>query len=103
MVQQQDARWRRCVIASGLTRTPERLASKDFILLSPYIVNGAAITRRADEPEITGWATVCGEDGGRSARRELSEDRAREAAAGLRDREPRVSGLDRAFPRPREH
>ena len=48
------------MIASGLTRTPERLASKDFILLSPYIVNGAAITRRADEPEITGWATVCG-------------------------------------------
>jgi ABC-type amino acid transport substrate-binding protein len=48
------------VIASGLTRTPERLASKDFLLLSPYIVNGAAITRRADEPEITGWATVCG-------------------------------------------
>ena len=48
------------VIASGLTRTTERLASKDFILLSPYIVNGAAITRRADAPEITGWATVCG-------------------------------------------
>jgi ABC-type amino acid transport substrate-binding protein len=52
--------WRFDVIASGLTRTPERLASKDFILLSPYIVNGAAITRRADEPEITGWASVCG-------------------------------------------
>ena len=30
---------------SGVTRTPERLASQDFFLLSPYIVNGAAITR----------------------------------------------------------
>jgi ABC-type amino acid transport substrate-binding protein len=48
------------VIASGVTRTPERLASKDFILLSPYIVNGAAITRRADDEDITGWETVCG-------------------------------------------
>src|SRR5688572_886343 len=48
------------VIASGVTRTPERLASTDFFLLSPYIVNGLAITRRADDEEITGWETVCG-------------------------------------------
>jgi ABC-type amino acid transport substrate-binding protein len=48
------------VIASGVTRTPERLASTDFILLSPYIVNGAAITRRAGDEDIAGWETVCG-------------------------------------------
>ncbi len=43
-----------------MTRTPERLASEDFFLLSPYIVNGVAITRRADDDIITGWDTVCG-------------------------------------------
>lgn len=48
------------MIASGVTRTPERLASKDFFLLSPYIVNGAAITRRADDKTIAGWKDVCG-------------------------------------------
>ena len=48
------------IIASGVTRTPERLASEDFILLSPYILNGVAITRRAGDDEITGWDTVCG-------------------------------------------
>lgn len=48
------------VIASGVTRTPERLASKDFFLLSPYIVNGAAVTRREADTDITGWASVCG-------------------------------------------
>ncbi len=48
------------VISSGVTRTPERLASTDFFLLSPYIVNGVAITRRADENTITGWDSVCG-------------------------------------------
>jgi ABC-type amino acid transport substrate-binding protein len=48
------------MIASGVTRTPQRLASTDFFLLSPYIVNGVAVTRRADSPEITGWKAVCG-------------------------------------------
>ncbi|WP_082092444.1 substrate-binding periplasmic protein [Devosia epidermidihirudinis] len=48
------------LIASGVTRTPERLASTDFLLLSPYIVNGVAITRRADSTDITGWDSVCG-------------------------------------------
>ena len=48
------------IIASGVTRTPERLASTDFFLLSPYIVNGVAVTRRAGEDDITGWDTVCG-------------------------------------------
>lgn len=48
------------VISSGLARTPERLASKDFFLLSPYIVNGVAISRRTGDTAITGWSTVCG-------------------------------------------
>lgn len=52
------------VIASGLSRTPERLASKDFFLLSPYIVNGVAISRRMADTNITGWSTVCGKSMG---------------------------------------
>jgi len=48
------------IIASGVTRTPERLASTDFFLLSPYIVNGVAVTRRAADADITGWSAVCG-------------------------------------------
>lgn len=48
------------MIASGVTRTPERLASTSFFLLSPYIVNGVAITRRAADSAITGWDTLCG-------------------------------------------
>jgi ABC-type amino acid transport substrate-binding protein len=48
------------IIASGVTRTPERLASTSFHLLSPYIVNGVAITRREGDTAITGWSTVCG-------------------------------------------
>ncbi|KQV41423.1 MULTISPECIES: transporter substrate-binding domain-containing protein [unclassified Rhizobium] len=48
------------LIASGVTRTPERLASQDFFLLSPYIVNGAAITRHEPDGEIASWKDVCG-------------------------------------------
>jgi L-cystine transport system substrate-binding protein len=48
------------VVASGVARTPERLASADFRVLSPYIVNGVAITRRADDARINGWGDVCG-------------------------------------------
>lgn len=48
------------MIASGVTRTPERLASTDFFLLSPYIVNGVAVTRRTESADITGWDSVCG-------------------------------------------
>jgi cystine transport system substrate-binding protein len=48
------------IIASGVTRTPERLASKDFFLLSPYIVNGVAVTRRETDADIAGWKDVCG-------------------------------------------
>lgn len=48
------------IIASGVTRTPERLASTSFHLLSPYIVNGVAITRREADTAIAGWSSVCG-------------------------------------------
>jgi cystine transport system substrate-binding protein len=48
------------MIASGVTRTPERLASTEFFLLSPYIVNGVAITRRTADATITSWKSVCG-------------------------------------------
>ncbi|MGD9479921.1 substrate-binding periplasmic protein [Shinella sp. G-2] len=48
------------LIASGVTRTPERLASTDFFVLSPYIVNGAAITRRETDTDIASWKDVCG-------------------------------------------
>ncbi len=48
------------MIASGVIRSPERLASTDFFLLSPYIVNGAAVSRRVGDDDIIGWASVCG-------------------------------------------
>ena len=48
------------IIASGVTRTPERLASTSFHLLSPYIVNGVAIARRDADTGIAGWSSVCG-------------------------------------------
>lgn len=47
-------------VASGVTRTKERLASKDFILLSPYIINGVAITTLASNGTIKNWDDVCG-------------------------------------------
>lgn len=47
-------------VASGVTRTKERLASKDFILLSPYIINGVAITKLTSNETIKGWDDVCG-------------------------------------------
>lgn len=48
------------VVASGVARTPERLESADFKVLSPYIVNGVAITRRPGDDRITSWDDVCG-------------------------------------------
>jgi ABC-type amino acid transport substrate-binding protein len=48
------------VVASGVTRTPQRLTSTEFKLLSPYIVNGVAITRRAGDTRINSWKDVCG-------------------------------------------
>lgn len=48
------------VVASGVTRTPQRLEAKEFRLLSPYIVNGVAITRRAADNGIAAWKDVCG-------------------------------------------
>lgn len=48
------------VVASGVTRTPERLSATDFKLLSPYIVNGVALTKKAGDSRINGWKDVCG-------------------------------------------
>jgi polar amino acid transport system substrate-binding protein/cystine transport system substrate-binding protein len=48
------------VVASGVTRTAQRLASKDLILLSPDLINGVAITKRRGDDAIKGWADVCG-------------------------------------------
>jgi polar amino acid transport system substrate-binding protein/cystine transport system substrate-binding protein len=48
------------IVASGVTRTPERLASKDLIMLSPYIINGVTVTKLASNDAIKGWGDVCG-------------------------------------------
>ncbi len=48
------------VVASGVTRTAERLASEDFRILSPYTVNGVAIVRRKGDERVSGWDAVCG-------------------------------------------
>jgi len=52
------------VVASGVTRTAERLKSTDMIMLSPYIVNGVAVTRLAANDKIKGWDDVCGKSVG---------------------------------------
>ena len=48
------------VVSSGVTRTAERLASKNLIMLSPYIVNGVAVTKLAANDAIKSWSDVCG-------------------------------------------
>jgi polar amino acid transport system substrate-binding protein/cystine transport system substrate-binding protein len=48
------------VVSSGVTRTAERLASRDLIMLSPYIINGVAVTKLATNTEINNWEDVCG-------------------------------------------
>ncbi|WP_171060723.1 ABC transporter substrate-binding protein [Poseidonocella sp. HB161398] len=48
------------VVSSGVTRTADRLASDDLIMLSPYIVNGVAVTKLAANDAIESWEDVCG-------------------------------------------
>lgn len=48
------------VVASGVVRTPQRLAATDFKLLSPYTVNGVAIVKRRNDARINGWKDICG-------------------------------------------
>jgi ABC-type amino acid transport substrate-binding protein len=48
------------VVASGVTRSAERIASKDFTMLSPYIVNGVAVTKLTNNAKIASWDDVCG-------------------------------------------
>jgi len=52
------------VVASGVTRTAERLASADLIMLSPYIVNGVAVTRLTEDADIASWDDICGRRAG---------------------------------------
>lgn len=52
------------VVSSGVSRTAERLASKDLIMLSPYIINGVAVTKLATNNEINSWEDVCGKRAG---------------------------------------
>lgn len=52
------------VVASGVTRTAERLKSNAFIMLSPYIINGVAVTKLASNGTISGWTDVCGKQMG---------------------------------------
>lgn len=48
------------VVSSGVSRTPERLKSKDLIMLSPYIIDGVTVTKLASNDTIKGWGDVCG-------------------------------------------
>ncbi|QQA41979.1 substrate-binding periplasmic protein [Pelagovum pacificum] len=48
------------VVSSGVTRTADRLASDDLIMLSPYIINGVAVTKLTSNEEIQGWDDICG-------------------------------------------
>jgi len=48
------------VVASGVTRTRDRLASDQLIMLSPYIINGVAITKLTSNDEINNWDDICG-------------------------------------------
>ena len=48
------------VVASGVNRTAQRLASTDFIMLSPDVSNGVAVTKLAADDSIKSWDDVCG-------------------------------------------
>lgn len=48
------------VVASGVNRTAARLASKDFIMLSPDIVTGVAVAKLTSNDTIKKWNDVCG-------------------------------------------
>jgi len=52
------------MVASSVSRSPERIASTDFIMSAPYLVNGIALTRRRGDTRINGWADICGLRGG---------------------------------------
>lgn len=48
------------MVASSVSRTPERVASADFFVTQAYIANGTAAAMHADNTEIKGWADICG-------------------------------------------
>lgn len=47
-------------VASGVSRSKERLENPDLIMLEPYNVNGTTVISLASNTEINGWADVCG-------------------------------------------
>ena len=47
-------------VISSVQRSPERIKSADFLISSPYIVNGVAGARRASDTSIKRWPDVCG-------------------------------------------
>lgn len=48
------------VVASGVARTAERRASKDFIMSSPHGINGIAVLKAAADASIKDWGDLCG-------------------------------------------
>ncbi len=48
------------VVASGVARTAERRASKDFIMSTPHGINGIAVVKAAADTSIKDWNDLCG-------------------------------------------
>jgi len=48
------------MVASSVSRTPERVASADFFVTQAYIANGTAAAMHADTTDIHKWSDVCG-------------------------------------------
>ncbi|MBE9604509.1 amino acid ABC transporter substrate-binding protein [Acetobacteraceae bacterium H6797] len=48
------------IVASSVGRTPDRVASASFNISAPYVVNGVAGARRANDNSIKTWEDACG-------------------------------------------
>ncbi|WP_431285205.1 substrate-binding periplasmic protein [Humitalea sp. 24SJ18S-53] len=48
------------MVASSVSRSPQRIAATDFIMSAPYLVNGIALTKRRGDTRINGWRDICG-------------------------------------------
>ncbi|MFC0407149.1 substrate-binding periplasmic protein [Roseomonas elaeocarpi] len=48
------------MVASSVARTPDRVASASFTISQPYVVNGVAGARRANDSSIKRWEDACG-------------------------------------------
>ncbi|MEI4485773.1 ABC transporter substrate-binding protein [Frigidibacter sp. MR17.14] len=47
------------MVASSVSRTPERVASADFIVSQPYVANGVGGVVHKDNAAIKGWEDAC--------------------------------------------